>query len=125
MVYQIDSRESAQVVSTLLNERPEALLVVCFCAQWCRTCGQYARDFEQLSERLPEHVFAWVDIEVYDEWIEDFDIENFPTVLIQHDGHNAFFGTMLPMIAQLERMIKNVQIPIGSSVQGPSDLRQL
>lgn len=94
-----------------LNARLEGnddLLVVCYCAAWCDTCTQYRADFSALAERHPQHVFIWVDIEEQPELLGDEDVENFPTILLQAPDRNLFFGTQLPYINHLERLIERV-----------------
>lgn len=102
------------------------LLVVCYCAQWCDTCGQYRHDFAQLAERHPHYVFIWVDIEEQPELLGDEDVENFPTVLLQANGRNLFFGTQLPYISHLERLLERSS-DLASVAQsgGPPSLRDL
>lgn len=80
-------------------------LVVCYCAQWCGTCRQYQPLLEALAERRPDFVYAWVDIEDHPELLGDEDVENFPTLLVMREGEPVFYGTMLPHIGHLERML--------------------
>lgn len=84
---------------------PADMLVVCYCAAWCDTCTLYRDRFETLASERPEHVFVWIDIEEYPELLGDEDVENFPTLMIEREGKVLFFGTMLPHIQQLERLI--------------------
>ncbi|HLU20243.1 MAG TPA: thioredoxin family protein [Pusillimonas sp.] len=102
------------------------LLVVCYCAQWCDTCGQYRHDFSALAERHPQHVFIWVDIEEQPELLGDEDVENFPTLLLQKGESNLFFGTQLPYIGHLEKLLDRLDdlAGVGSTV-GPPPLRPL
>ncbi|MDO5667155.1 MAG: thioredoxin family protein [Alcaligenaceae bacterium] len=101
-------------------------IVVCYCAAWCRTCDSYLDAFQVLSEKFPEHVFLWVDIEDEESLLDDLDVENFPTILIQENGTNLFFGTMLPYIGHLERMIINTQDgQIIKSDEGPAPIAEL
>lgn len=81
-------------------------IVVCFCAEWCDTCGIYQPKFEQLAESFPDSVFVWADIEEYPSLLGDEDVENFPTILVEKEGQVLFFGTMLPHINQLERLLQ-------------------
>jgi len=81
-------------------------LIVCYCAAWCDTCTVYQQKLEILSDQLPEYIFVWVDIEDHPELLGDEDVENFPTLLIERQGQKQFFGTMLPHIDQLKRMIQ-------------------
>ncbi len=101
-------------------------IVVCYCAAWCRTCESYLDAFRELSERFPEQVFLWVDIEDDSSLLDDLDVENFPTILIQEAGENLFFGTMLPYIGHLERMILNTEDGYSvDSDEGPSPISVL
>lgn len=81
-------------------------LIVCYCAAWCDTCTSYQQKLSVLSTQHPDHVFVWVDIEEYPDLLGDEDVENFPTILIERDGNMQFFGTMLPHIDQLDRMLE-------------------
>lgn len=102
------------------------LLVVCYCAQWCDTCGQYRHDFSALAERLPQHVFIWVDIEEQPDLLGDEDVENFPTLLLQSGDANLFFGTQLPYISHLEKLLERLDdLRAMQSRQGPPPLRPL
>jgi hypothetical protein len=38
----------------------------------------------------------------------DEDVENFPTILIEKNDQVLFFGTMLPHINQLERLLQTL-----------------
>jgi thiol-disulfide isomerase/thioredoxin len=84
---------------------PLNLLVACYCAAWCDTCTLYRDRFDALAKQHPEHAFVWIDIESHPELLGDEDVEDFPTLLIERDGQVLFFGTMLPHIQQLERLM--------------------
>ena len=79
--------------------------VACLCAGWCGTCDSYRATFEALAARHPAVRFVWIDIEDQADIVGDLDIENFPTLLIQHDDVVAFFGTVLPDAALAERLL--------------------
>jgi thioredoxin-like negative regulator of GroEL len=79
--------------------------VACLCAAWCGTCDSYRHSFETLAARHPDLRFVWIDIEDQADIVGDLDIDNFPTLLIQHDELVAFFGTVLPDPALAERLI--------------------
>ena len=83
--------------------------VACLCALWCGTCGTYRATFEELAARHPDTVFVWIDIEDQADVVGDLDIENFPTLLIQHDDDVAFFGTVLPDGGLAHRMLQAQQ----------------
>lgn len=117
-----EHRKEIQLALAANNQRT----VVCYCAAWCRTCDSYLEAFKDLSEKFPEQVFLWVDIEDEESLLDDLDIENFPTILIQEAGKNLFFGTMLPYIGHLDRMILNTQDGhVVGSDEGPSPITEL
>lgn len=87
----------------------DQMLVVCFCAAWCDTCRAYQPKFEALSHAYPHARFVWVDIEDDPALLGDVDVENFPTLMIDVNGGIKFFGTMLPHIDLLERLIQSVR----------------
>lgn len=81
------------------------MLVACYCAAWCDTCTLYRERFEALANDHPEHAFVWIDIEDHPDLLGDEDVENFPTLMVERAGKVLFFGTMLPHIQQLERLL--------------------
>lgn len=83
--------------------------VACLCALWCGTCGSYRATFEELAARHPDTNFVWIDIEDQADVVGDLDIDNFPTLLIQHGDNVAFFGTVLPDGGLAHRMVQAQQ----------------
>ena len=81
-------------------------IVACLCAAWCDVCRQYRPDFEALAERHPDKRFVWVDVEDEADIVGDFDVENFPTLLIQRADTVAFFGTVMPDAGQAHRLLQ-------------------
>lgn len=81
-------------------------IVACLCAAWCDVCKTYRPKFEALAEQHPDMLFLWIDIEDQADLVGDLDIENFPTLLIQHHDVVTFFGTMQPDTTQLKRIIQ-------------------
>lgn len=106
-------------------ETSNGLVVACYCAQWCRSCTEYRPAFDALAARWPQHTFAWIDIEESPELLDDEDVENFPTILMQSPGGNVFFGAMLPHVSHLERLIERYDEKTPALGQGPGPLRQL
>lgn len=90
-------------------EDPNQMLVICFCAGWCDTCRAYQPKFETLSGSFPNASFVWVDIEDEPALLGEVDVENFPTLMIEVGGGIKFFGTMLPHIDHLERLIQSTR----------------
>ena len=71
-------------------------VVACLCAAWCDVCTAYRPAFDALAAAHPETLFVWIDVEDQADLMSDFDVENFPTVLIQRGDQVAFYGTTLP-----------------------------
>lgn len=103
----------------------QGLSIVCYCAAWCDTCTKYQPDFNALAEKWPQHTFVWIDIEESPDLLDDEDVENFPTVLIQGQEGNAFFGALLPYIGHLDRLIENVDETTTLKSDGPRQLSEL
>jgi thioredoxin-like negative regulator of GroEL len=81
-------------------------VVACLCAAWCDVCKQYRPGFEALAAEHPEQQFVWIDIEDQADLVGDLDVENFPTILIQHRDIVVFYGTMLPEPRQVARLLE-------------------
>jgi thioredoxin 1 len=81
-------------------------IVACLCAAWCDVCRQFRPAFDALAARHPEHRFVWVDIEDEADIVGDFDVEDFPTLLIQRADTVVFFGTVLPDAGQAQRLLQ-------------------
>ncbi|SMP50024.1 thioredoxin family protein [Noviherbaspirillum suwonense] len=89
-------------------------IVACLCAAWCDVCRQFRPAFDALAARHPDHRFVWVDIEDEAEIVGDFDVEDFPTMLIQRGDTVVFFGTLLPDAGQLQRLLQ-AQLSMSAS----------
>jgi thioredoxin 1 len=89
-------------------------IVACLCAAWCGVCTAYRVAFDELAQRHPDKVFVWIDVEDNADLIGDIDIENFPTLLMQHRDIVAFYGTMLPDTRIAERVLRScVEQPVA------------
>jgi len=97
-----DNRE--EVAAALASDR---WIVACLCAAWCGTCETYRATFEEVAARNSDKFFVWIDIEDHADVVGDLDVENFPTLLIQHHELVAFFGTMLPDAALAHRLVQS------------------
>ncbi len=101
------------------------LLVACLCAEWCGTCRSYRTTFAELAARHPECCFVWVDVEDHADALGDFDVENFPTLLIQRmddAGDVLFFGPVLPHAGVVEGMLSR-DLRAAPTVTAAPDLR--
>ncbi len=90
-------------VANLLNDH--SWIVACLCAAWCDVCNAYRPSFEQWAARHPDKHFIWIDIEEQAEVVGDIDVQNFPTLLIQHADIVAFFGNVLPDARLADRLL--------------------
>ncbi len=86
-----------------------SLLVVCLCAQWCRSCEEYRPVFFDVEKSFPGAKFLWIDIEDCAELIDPVEIENFPTLLIADGPKPRFFGPVPPHPAILVRLLQSEQ----------------
>lgn len=102
-----DTRDPDTLRQQLVHH--SGLIIACYCAAWCDTCRDYQPEFSKLSEKWPQHTFVWIDIEDDPELLDDHDVENFPTILIQGSTGNLFFGEQLPYISHLDRLIKSAE----------------
>lgn len=100
---ELDNRPA--ILETL---RQDGWFVACLCAAWCDVCCQYRPGFEQLALEHPDKLFLWIDIEDQADIVGDFDVENFPTLLIQRGDTVAFFGTVQPDLRQANRLIQSI-----------------
>ncbi len=82
-------------------------IVACLCAAWCDACTAYYSNFTALAEQYPDLLFLWIDVEDQAAFIGDFDVENFPTLLIQQQEVVTFYGAMLPDTTQLTYVIQS------------------
>jgi hypothetical protein len=87
----------------------ESWHVTCLCAAWCDTCNEYRPALEALARQNPRDAFAWIDIEDENDLLGDIDVENFPTILIARGATPHFFGTVLPHIEQLQRLLDSAK----------------
>jgi thioredoxin 1 len=86
---------------------PPHLLIACLCADWCGACREYKPLFDSLARKFPNVRFLWVDVEDEADLIDPIEVEDFPTILIAKGQNPLFFGTVLPHIETLERLIQD------------------
>jgi len=99
------------------NATSAPLDVVCLCAAWCGTCGEYEAVFKALQETLPGHRYRWIDIEDESDLVGDIDVETFPTLLVARQGQVLFAGPVLPRLADAQRLVETLRgQPGGAAV---------
>jgi thioredoxin 1 len=88
------------------------VVVSCLCAEWCHTCIEYRPGFLALAARFPAAEFRWVDIEDQADEVGELEVENFPTIRVTNgqgeEMRVLFHGTLLPIHAHLERLLKEL-----------------
>jgi len=99
----LDPENRAQIAQWLSDGN---WVVACLCAAWCDTCNTYRSKFAELASIHPEQRFVWIDIEDQAEFVGDLDIDNFPTLLMQHENVVSFFGTTLPDLILADRLLR-------------------
>lgn len=115
---------SPNIDAAMLHARIRAgqLLVACLCAEWCGTCRSYRTTFTELAARHPECCFVWVDVEDHADALGDFDVENFPTLLVQRGSDVLFFGPVLPHAGVVEGLLSR-DLSATTAVVAAPDLR--
>lgn len=101
------------------------LLVACLCADWCGTCREYKPLFAQLQQEFPTARFLWIDIEDQADLVDPLEVDNFPTLLIAAQGQPRFFGTVMPHLETLRRLIQSLQGESHSSPAGSAEVQSL
>jgi thioredoxin 1 len=102
---------------------PADVLVACLCADWCGSCRDYRSRFEQVRAAFPAARFVWVDIEDQADLVDPIEVESFPSILVAVDGRPRFFGTVLPHLETLERLIRSQTAhPGGTTLSDPEVL---
>ncbi len=89
------------------SSKPVQYIVACLCADWCGACREYKPLFDSLARKFPNMRFLWVDVEDEADLIDPIEVEDFPTILIANDQNPLFFGTVLPHVETLERLIQD------------------
>lgn len=83
------------------------IVVACLCAAWCDVCTRYRTEFDAFAAQHAEWLFLWIDIEDQADLVGNFEVEDFPTLLIQQHGLVTFYGTMQPDTTQLKRLLQS------------------
>ncbi|KAG0192353.1 hypothetical protein DFQ28_009453 [Apophysomyces sp. BC1034] len=100
----LDLDHDADAIAARLSSA-DTLFVACLCAEWCGSCREYRVGFDVLADAYPHACFVWIDIETHADRLDDIDVENFPTILIEDAHATRFFGTVLPHPQIVARML--------------------
>lgn len=84
------------------------MAVFCLCAAWCDTCTAFRPAFDALAHARPDLAFGWFDVEDDEGMVEDVDVDNFPTLVIQRGTTILFSGPIDPRPGVFERLVASV-----------------
>lgn len=104
-VFRLRDFDAAAFAASL--QTTQGWLVVCLCAEWCGTCREFQGVFAELAVQFPQATWLWLDVEDDSEAVGDNDVENFPTLAIQQGERSFFFGTSMPQIGVVRRLVEN------------------
>lgn len=85
---------------------PDTWTVACLCAAWCDVCQEFRERFAEIATKHPDKLMLWIDVEDEADIVGDFEVENFPTLLIQQGERVAFYGPIEPDTGSTDRLIK-------------------
>lgn len=102
--------DAASAPAVLAETAATPLRVACFCARWCRLCGDYRAVFESvLAEQGLADRGAWIDIEDDEAVLGAIEVDDFPTLLIARGTVPVFFGPLTPQPGTLSRLLRGAQ----------------
>ncbi|XP_057541123.1 thioredoxin H-type-like [Amaranthus tricolor] len=64
----------------------DKIVVVKFCAKWCKNCKEIATTYRELADKYPTLVFLSVDVDEMTEFSASFDIKATPTFYFLRSG---------------------------------------
>ncbi|HEX7271069.1 MAG TPA: thioredoxin family protein [Casimicrobiaceae bacterium] len=109
-------------LSPLVAERladDSSLIVVCFCAAWCDTCGEFRTTLERIAAARPDQLFVWLDIEDDSALCGEIDVENFPTLAVYRGGRLLHYGVSLPQEGTVARLVDELAGRTESRLDAP------
>ncbi|HTP47754.1 MAG TPA: thioredoxin family protein [Casimicrobiaceae bacterium] len=115
-------------LSPLVAERltdSSSLIVVCFCAAWCDTCGEFRGAFERIAAARPDQLFVWLDIEDDSALCGEIDVENFPTLAVYRGGRLLHYGVSLPQEGTVARLVDELAGRTESRLDAPRAVLEL
>jgi thiol-disulfide isomerase/thioredoxin len=111
--------------------RGGGIVVACLCADWCGTCRDWRDAFDAVARSFDaaRAAFVWVDIEDDADVVGDFDVEDFPTLVVARGDDVLFAGAHTPHAPTLARLVRSalddalVPVASGSTLGLPARLR--
>ena len=103
----------------------EALLVVCLCATWCKTCTEFRGTFDKLTAAAPGSKFVWLDVEDDSALVGEIDIENFPTLAVFRGDKPLFYGVTMPQEGVVARTLASLTRDDRDAIDVPEEIAGL
>jgi thioredoxin reductase (NADPH) len=103
----------------------DAMLVVCLCATWCKTCTEFQGTFDRLSQSGAGAKFVWLDVEDDSALVGDIEIENFPTLAVFRGGKPLFYGVTMPQEGVVARTLASLAREDRDAIQVPDEIAGL
>ncbi|PAT33448.1 thiol reductase thioredoxin [Vandammella animalimorsus] len=92
------------------------LRLIGLCAAWCGVCRQFEPIFAQLRRSHPQVHITWLDVEepAVSDALGELDIDTFPTIALGRGQQLLFWGSIVPQVAVLTRLLQE-----GAAMGGP------
>jgi thioredoxin reductase (NADPH) len=103
----------------------DELLVVCLCAAWCQTCGEFRDTFDSLAKTHPDAGFVWLDVEDDSALVGEIEIEDFPTLAVFRGGRPLFYGVTMPQEGVVARTLASLSRDDREAVAVPQEIAGL
>jgi len=103
----------------------DALLVVCLCATWCKTCTEFRVTFDKLAQQDEGAKFVWLDVEDDSALVGDIEIENFPTLAVFRGETPLFYGVTMPQEGVVQRTLASLKRDDRDAVEVPDEIAGL
>jgi thioredoxin reductase (NADPH) len=103
----------------------DALLVVCLCATWCKTCTEFRGTFDKLGAADPNAKFVWLDVEDDSALVGEIDIENFPTLAVFRGDKPLFYGVTMPQEGVVARTLASLTRDDRDAAEVPEEIAGL
>jgi len=104
---------------------PEALLVACLCAAWCKTCGEFRDTFDKLAKDNAGAKFVWLDVEDDSALVGDIEIETFPTLAVFKGDTPLFYGVTMPQESVVARTLASLARADRAAMAIPEEIAGL
>jgi thioredoxin 1 len=109
----------------MAQQPDQALLVVCLCAAWCKTCAEFRDTFDRLAKSDPGAQYVWLDVEDDSALVGEIEIENFPTLAVFRGDKPLFYGVSMPQEGVVARTLASLTREDRDAVAVPEEISGL